>query len=69
MRAENFLANHMPHRAACTGLVRQWVNALSSSLVVEIARDKKLYSQSFARGLPLGPLAKIGTAPTGAVPA
>ncbi|MDB2324927.1 DNA topoisomerase IV subunit B [Alphaproteobacteria bacterium] len=39
------------------------VNALSSSLTVEIARDKKLYSQGFARGLPQGPLAEIGSAP------
>ena len=39
------------------------VNALSSELHVEIAREKKLYSQSFARGLPQGTLAKIGSAP------
>ena len=34
------------------------VNALSSELHVEIAREKKLYSQSFARGLPQGTLAE-----------
>ena len=39
------------------------VNALSSSLVVEIARDKTLYSQSFSRGVPTGPLATLGSAP------
>ena len=39
------------------------VNALSSELHVEIAREKKLYSQSFARGLPQGTLAEIGSAP------
>lgn len=39
------------------------VNALSSELHVEIAREKKLYSQSFARGLPQGTLAEIGNAP------
>ncbi len=39
------------------------VNALSSQLDVEIARDKKLYLQSFSRGIALGPLAEIGAAP------
>ena len=39
------------------------VNALSSELHVEIARDKKLFSQSFSRGLPQGQLAEIGAAP------
>ncbi|HBQ36121.1 MAG TPA: DNA topoisomerase IV subunit B [Rhodobacteraceae bacterium] len=39
------------------------VNALSDSMVVEVARDRKLYRQSFSRGLPLGPIAEIGAAP------
>ena len=39
------------------------VNALSSELHVEIAREKKLYSQSFARGLPQGKLAETGSTP------
>jgi topoisomerase-4 subunit B len=39
------------------------VNALSSLLTVEIARDKKLYSQTFSRGLPQGNLTEIGSAP------
>ena len=39
------------------------VNALSSELNVEIAREKKLYSQSFARGLPQGKLVETGSAP------
>ena len=39
------------------------VNALSSALHVEIAREKTLYQQSFARGNPQGPLATIGAAP------
>ena len=30
------------------------VNALSSLLTVEIARDRKIYSQTFSRGLPQG---------------
>ena len=39
------------------------VNALSSELHVEIARDKTLYQQSFSRGIPQGPLATVGAAP------
>ncbi len=38
------------------------VNALSSLLKVEIARDKKLYNQTFSRGLPQGGLTQIGSA-------
>ncbi|MBS0565268.1 MAG: DNA topoisomerase IV subunit B [Proteobacteria bacterium] len=36
------------------------VNALSDSLVVEVARNKELYEQRFSRGLPLGPVKKLG---------
>lgn len=39
------------------------VNALSEKLVVEIARDKKLYRQEYSKGYPLGPLELIGNAP------
>ena len=39
------------------------VNALSSELTVEIARDKILYQQQFSRGKPNGPLKEIGAAP------
>ncbi|GBD57438.1 DNA topoisomerase IV subunit B [Gluconobacter wancherniae] len=39
------------------------VNALSEKLEVEVARDRLLYRQDFARGIPLGPLAEIGNAP------
>ena len=39
------------------------VNALSSKLHVEIAREKTLYQQSFSRGIPQGPLATVGAAP------
>ena len=39
------------------------VNALSDSMVVQVARNKELYEQRFSRGTPLGPIAKIGTAP------
>ncbi|MBF0269109.1 MAG: DNA topoisomerase IV subunit B [Alphaproteobacteria bacterium] len=36
------------------------VNALSDSLVVEVARDKKLYRQAFARGKSQGKLESLG---------
>jgi topoisomerase-4 subunit B len=36
------------------------VNALSDSLVVEVAREQVLYRQSFARGKPLGPVETVG---------
>ena len=38
------------------------VNALSSSMVVQVARNKELYEQSFSRGVALGNLEKIGNA-------
>ncbi|MEM5467734.1 DNA topoisomerase IV subunit B [Celeribacter marinus] len=39
------------------------VNALSDSLVVQVAKNKELYEQRFSRGIPLGPVEKIGAAP------
>jgi len=36
------------------------VNALSDRLDVEVARDRKLYRQSFSRGRPLGPVEPVG---------
>ncbi|MBS48776.1 MULTISPECIES: DNA topoisomerase IV subunit B [Sphingobium] len=39
------------------------VNALSTSTVVEVARNKELFRQSFSQGLPQGPLEKVGGAP------
>ena len=39
------------------------VNALSDRVTVEVAKNKELFSQSFSRGKPLGPIAKIGAAP------
>ncbi|EEW25434.1 DNA topoisomerase IV subunit B [Rhodobacter ferrooxidans] len=39
------------------------VNALSDVMRVEVARNKELYAQSFSRGIPQGPLQKIGPAP------
>ena len=37
------------------------VNALSDSMVVQVARDKTVYEQRFSRGTPLGPVEKVGT--------
>ena len=39
------------------------VNALSSHTRVEVARNRELFAQEFARGVPLGPLQRIGAAP------
>ena len=39
------------------------VNALSDSMIVQVARNKELYEQRFSRGLPLGPVEKVGQAP------
>ncbi|MFU8882186.1 MAG: DNA topoisomerase IV subunit B [Rhodobacterales bacterium] len=39
------------------------VNALSDSLVVQVARNKALYEQRFSRGVPLGPIRQVGAAP------
>ncbi|MCH8467492.1 MAG: DNA topoisomerase IV subunit B [Roseinatronobacter sp.] len=39
------------------------VNALSDHMRVEVARNRELYAQEFSRGVPQGPVAKIGPAP------
>ena len=39
------------------------VNALSTELIVEVARNKQLYRQSFSRGKPTGPIEEMGGAP------
>ncbi|WP_317056108.1 DNA topoisomerase IV subunit B [Roseovarius rhodophyticola] len=39
------------------------VNALSDHLRVEVARNKELFAMEFSRGLPQGPLEKVGAAP------
>ncbi|MCL6682944.1 DNA topoisomerase IV subunit B [Sphingomonas alba] len=39
------------------------VNALSTETIVEVARDKKLYRQTFSKGLATSPLEEIGAAP------
>ena len=36
------------------------VNALSSTTVVEVARNKELYRQAFSKGITLGPIEKLG---------
>jgi len=39
------------------------VNALSTDMVVEVARDRQLYRQRFNQGVTLGPIEHVGTAP------
>jgi len=39
------------------------VNALSDSMVVQVARNRELHEQRFSRGVPLGPVEKVGQAP------
>ncbi|MFQ5621929.1 MAG: DNA topoisomerase IV subunit B [Paracoccaceae bacterium] len=39
------------------------VNALSEHLEVEVARNRSLFRQVFSRGLPLGPIEKLGPTP------
>jgi topoisomerase IV subunit B len=39
------------------------VNALSDHMRVEVARNRELWAQEFSRGVPQGPVAKVGPAP------
>lgn len=39
------------------------VNALSDSMVVQVARNKELFEQRFSRGIPLTKVEKVGQAP------
>ncbi|WP_308914826.1 DNA topoisomerase IV subunit B [Jannaschia sp. LMIT008] len=39
------------------------VNALSDSMVVQVARDRAVFEQRFSRGVPQGPVEKVGAAP------
>ncbi len=39
------------------------VNALSTETVIEVARNKELFRQTFSRGAAQGPLEKVGAAP------
>ena len=39
------------------------VNALSDSMIVQVARNKELFEQRFSRGVPQGPVEKLGAAP------
>lgn len=39
------------------------VNALSDVMIVQVARNKELFEQRFSRGVPQGPVARIGAAP------
>ncbi|ATG49535.1 DNA topoisomerase IV subunit B [Celeribacter ethanolicus] len=39
------------------------VNALSDLMIVQVAKNKELFEQRFSRGIPQGPVEKIGAAP------
>ncbi|MGH1367566.1 MAG: DNA topoisomerase IV subunit B [Maritimibacter sp.] len=39
------------------------VNALSDLMVVQVAKNKELFEQRFSRGIPQGPVEKVGAAP------
>jgi topoisomerase-4 subunit B len=39
------------------------VNALSTLTRIEVARNKELFAQEFSRGVPLGPLQRLGSTP------
>lgn len=39
------------------------VNALSDALLIEVARDRRLWRQTYQRGVPDAPLAEVGAAP------
>lgn len=39
------------------------VNALSSKTRIEVARNKELFAQEFSRGVPIGPLQRLGQTP------
>ncbi|MGN7869297.1 DNA topoisomerase IV subunit B [Paracoccus sp. 22332] len=39
------------------------VNALSDVMIVQVARNKELFEQRFSRGIPQGPVERIGAAP------
>ncbi|MEC3862526.1 DNA topoisomerase IV subunit B [Mesobacterium sp. TK19101] len=39
------------------------VNALSDNMVVQVARNRELFEQRFSRGIPQGPVEKVGQAP------
>ncbi|MBW6416702.1 DNA topoisomerase IV subunit B [Celeribacter sp. PS-C1] len=39
------------------------VNALSDLMIVQVAKNKELFEQRFSRGIPEGPVEKIGAAP------
>src|SRR3954471_20002660 len=50
------------HSGGLHGVGSSVVNALSKKLVVEVKRDQKRYTQSYARGKPQTPLKTVGPA-------
>jgi topoisomerase-4 subunit B len=58
-----FSGNAYQTSGGLNGVGSSVVNALSDTMRVEVARNRELYAQSFARGIPQGPIQKIGPAP------
>ena len=63
MRAANSRATPMPPRAGCTGWAPRSSMRCQDLMRVEVARGKELYAQEFSRGIPKGPVQKVGAAP------
>jgi topoisomerase IV subunit B len=55
-----FNANSYSTSGGLNGVGSSVVNALSDALTVQVALNKELYEQSFSRGIPLGPIQKLG---------
>jgi len=58
-----FSGNAYQTSGGLNGVGSSVVNALSDTMRVEVARNRELYAQSFSRGIPQGPIQKIGPAP------
>ena len=55
-----FNANSYSTSGGLNGVGSSVVNALSDLMTVQVALNKELYEQSFSRGIPKGPIQKLG---------
>lgn len=58
-----FSGNSYETSGGLHGVGASVVNALSDTLVVQVARNRELFQQSFSRGIPQGAIEKLGAAP------